>query len=393
MQTCPICGAFTNKPSFLQCDRVPALLNLPCSSFAAAAEIPYGAFQFYRCGQCGFLWNAAFDPALVHYDASYENNQTLSAFFDTHVNETVKDLAEKNDLTGKCVFEVGCGQGDFLRRLVEWPGSCIGGIGFDPAYRGENRISCRIAERPQPGSAHFIAGSFDSETVAFKADAVISRHVLEHVLNPEKFLSELRTALKENGKLFLETRCADWILDNHILWDFFYEQCSLFSAGALVRLVEESGFRVDSVQHRFGGQYLWLVARRTHDRNRDEYSIGSDVCAYQENVKKYLNIFHEKGEMLALWGAGAKGVAFANFFDPKRELFFALVDINPEKQGKFIPCSGHPIIAPKELRRHAVRAVIMLNSNYREEISSQMEKLGIHCDLVDLSSVCCEEEF
>ena len=373
-----------DKPPVLTRNNVPVLLNLPCPDFAAATKIPRGELRFQQCRQCGFLWNAAFDPALTHYDGTYENNQMHSTLFDAYINETVRDLVERNGLAGKCVIEAGCGQGDFLKRLVKWPGSGISGVGFDPAYKGKDGVQRGAVEKPQPGCACFVAGPVAPEAIAFQADAVISRHVIEHIPAPRDFLVGLRSVLSDGGRLFLETPCADWILDNRVMWDFFYEHCSLFTVGSLVRLVEKSGFRIDSIQHRFGGQYLWLAARRMSVPAGDVYDFGFGVRTRQENEEKYLARFLRGGGGFVLWGAGAKGVTFANLVDPTREIFTALVDINPEKQGKFIPCSGHPIIAPEELRKFNFRAVIILNSNYRDEIASQLKELGISCELVDI---------
>src|SRR5262249_62391260 len=59
------------------------------------------------------------------------------------------------------------------------------------------------------------------------------------------------------AKVFFETPCVDWILDNLVVWDFFYEHCSLFTRQALGRALARAGFAVGRIAHAFGGQYLW----------------------------------------------------------------------------------------------------------------------------------------
>jgi hypothetical protein len=70
---------------------------------------------------------------------------------------------------------------------------------------------------------------------------------------------------------------------------------------------------------------------------------------------------------VAIWGAGAKGVTFANLVDPGCEFIDCIVDLNTNKIGNYIPGTGHPIVSYRELRDRGVTDVILMNPNYREE--------------------------
>ena len=85
---------------------------------------------------------------------------------------------------------------------------------------------------------------------------------------------------------------------------------------------------------------------------------------------------------VAVWGAGAKGATFLNMIDPNCELIEFAVDITPEKQGKFIPGTGHPIVSYESLRY--VDVVILMNPNYREECQKLLDDAGIKTRLVDV---------
>src|SRR5205085_12185192 len=86
--------------------------------------------------------------------------------------------------------------------------------------------------------------------------------VIEHVPSPVELVRDIRRALVNSprAKVFLETPCVEWILRNRVIWDFFYEHCSYFTAASLATAVEMAGFKVESVEHIFNGQYLWLEA-------------------------------------------------------------------------------------------------------------------------------------
>ena len=86
---------------------------------------------------------------------------------------------------------------------------------------------------------------------------------------------------------------------------------------------------------------------------------------------------------MALWGAGAKGVTVANLLDPHCVLIDCVVDLNPNKQGHFIPGTGHPIVSPSELLGRGVKNAILMNPNYRQENLKILIAADIGLNLID----------
>jgi len=375
---CPICGTVALTLPFLSHDQAPGLLNMPLADFTAAQAVPLGRLSFNACEKCGFLWNAAFDPQLAEYNDLYENSSSHSLFYNTYFDEIVKDLLEREGLRGKQVVEIGCGQGDFLRRLVNWPGGGVIGYGFDPAYRGP--------ESSENGNPRFFRAKWGGDSPGFKADAVICRHILEHLPSPLDFLNSLGPLLEENGRLFLETPSAEWILAQAAWWDFYHEHCSLFTAASIIRAVEQSGFCLKRLERRFSGQYWWLAAEKEPRCAGAATRFTALEPTWREKIQNLLGAYRTRGELI-IWGAGAKGVTFANALDRERTLFKAVVDENPDKQGKHIPGSAHQIIAPETLPALGVAAIIVLNPIYIEEISSRVKGLGLKAEIVDLASL------
>jgi hypothetical protein len=85
---------------------------------------------------------------------------------------------------------------------------------------------------------------------------------------------------------------------------------------------------------------------------------------------------------VALWGAGAKGVTLANLLDPARERIACVVDLNPSKQGCFVPGTGHPIVGPQKLPDYGVSSAILMNPNYRSENLALLRDVGLDVALV-----------
>ena len=214
---------------------------------------------------------------------------------------------------------------------------------------------------------------------------------------PLEILGAIFAALAERpgARLFLETPCVAWILKHDVVWDFFYEHCSLFTAHSLTTACERAGFTVESADHVFGGQYLWLEATN-HPPSAMSHEPGQiPVLAEQFAAKQAQKLKQWQATIrdltgagrLALWGAAAKGVTFANLVDPDRTYFECLVDINPAKHGGYVAGTGHPIVGPADLADRQISTAVVLNPNYKDEIVAMLRERRLPIDVVDLGAV------
>jgi nucleoside-diphosphate-sugar epimerase/SAM-dependent methyltransferase len=370
---CPICGGATRE--FLRRAAVPAHQNVLLADADAARNVSRGQLVMHQCLSCGFGFNAAFDPALLNYGANYDNSQNCSEAFNHYLDALVRDLMEVHGVRHCRIVEVGCGNGEFLKKLVAHPGSGNRGVGFDPAYCGP------LSDLN--GRACFFRHVYDQRAIDAAADVVICRHVIEHVPAPLELLRAIRQALTGamGARIFLETPSLEWILRHQVLWDFFYEHCSLFTAAALRLAMTRAGFEVVSCRSVFEQQYWWLEGKVAEAGSR--WSPGTDPTAAlalglakQEDQRRrgwqlQLQQWHGAGPVV-LWGAGAKGVTFCNLADPECQRLACVVDVNPAKQGKFVAGTGHRIISPEELTAHRPAAVLVLNPNYLPEIAERL---------------------
>ena len=84
-----------------------------------------------------------------------------------------------------------------------------------------------------------------------------------------------------------------------------------------------------------------------------------------------------------LWGAGAKGAIFLNTFRESAGLDY-IVDINPNKWGSYIPGTGQEVVSPEFLKEYRPDVLLIVNSNYRDEISHQVSAVGIVPELLSI---------
>ena len=385
---CPVCNGVQVTP-FLQRLGVPVHQNLVVQSQEQARAVVRGDLEMAVCGDCGFVFNRLFDLSRLAYGEGYDNTQSCSPYFDAYLDHLASELVSGQGVRDCTVVEVGCGKGHFLEKLVNTPGANIKAYGFDPSYIGSD-VTCE-------GRAHFRRCYYDSSCTDVAADVVICRHVIEHVPAPLDLLRSVRSALEKSpqARVFFETPCVEWILKNRVIWDFFYEHCSLFSVNSITRAFEETGFKVDKVDHIFGGQYLWLEARIGQAPSTSTSAVqttGALASEYGESEASMRSIWrtriqnlHQQGNV-ALWGAGAKGATLANLIDPEGVLIDCVVDLNPNKQGGFIPGCGHRIVAPSALTERGVKNAVLMNPNYRQENEQLLASAGIQTNLIDWSN-------
>jgi hypothetical protein len=383
---CPICG--TQETITFDCrPRVPVLQNRVWRDRSAAWAAPVGKLEMVSCTTCGFAWNRAFDSESLIYDPEYDNDQMESAAYGMHVEAMVRRVLDSVSPDADThLVEVGCGQGAFLRRLA-LTNKFASLTGFDPAYRGEEGAcvaGVTIHRR--------LFGSAALGLLPHSVQLVVSRHTIEHISQPLAFLNTIRATMETipAARLFLETPDFAWILKRFQPQDLFYEHCSIFSPEALCLACSVAGFKILSLEPVFGDQYLWAEAKPVSDaigispksflaRTAESFSAKRDL--FVEDWRRRISALGAN-KAVWIWGAASKGVTFALLIDPAGTRLAGAIDINPNKIGRFMPVTGLPICGPDAVANGDV--VIIMNSNYRNEIAAQIDARNISVGLLTL---------
>jgi len=195
--------------------------------------------------------------------------------------------------------------------------------------------------------------------------------------------------------VFFEVPNLNFVLKDLSIWDVIYEHCSYYSKKSLFYLFRSTGFKVCHLAETFGDQCLCIEAMPNEskagpgidDRNEMEqlfYDIQQFADKYQAKLRSWRHRLREMdrhGKTVAVWGAGSKGVMFLNIPEAREQIRYA-VDINPNKQGKYIPGGGQQIVSPDRLKTYGVNVVIVMNPIYGEEIKGILGHLGLNVELL-----------
>lgn len=356
-------------------ERLPAMQNYVHRTRESALSATAGSLTLAVCRKCGFAWNSHFDPALLTYDDNYDNAVPSPAMGDYYA-EIARYLVERYDPGEGLVVDVGCGDGTFLRALLELAVAARG-LGIDPALEANH----------SEGRLTLVKEVFSPRLVDETPALVVSRHVLEHIPQPVEFL---RLISPTEASCFFEVPDLAWIVEHRTFWDFCYEHCNYFTAASFSRLLERARFGPTRSRNAFGGQYLWLEAAATGEPGDEPGEEEGDELAefllrYAEEessriaaARELLERNRAEGRATVVWGMATKGVMFVLLADPDTSLVDACVDVNPNKQGCYVPLTGHPIQAPETLRSlERPLAVLVMNENYRAEIERACAELDL----------------
>lgn len=219
-----------------------------CSGLERARLFVKEGFSHHRCA-CGMVY---VDPIIrqsvleEHYAAEFSYYQVLRS--DLQVNlDRLKfryglDRVESHASSRGALLDVGCGSGLFLEE-AQARGWEVTGVEF-------NELS--VARLRELGVSA-ITEPFPTASVPVAAyDAVTAWDVLEHILDPARFVRGVRRALKPGGVLLVCVPNIDSLVNRmlHEKSGTFagYAHINFFNARTLSALVEACGLRVSEYE-------------------------------------------------------------------------------------------------------------------------------------------------
>ncbi|QIE56180.1 methyltransferase domain-containing protein [Pikeienuella piscinae] len=352
----------------------------------SARAAPVGDIDLVRCETCAFIWNRAFEPERVVYATGYENALHHSTTFQAFAKDLSRHLIDSYDLVGKHVIEIGCGDGHMLDLLMQ--GGVATATGFDPSMEGRESP---FAARP---GVEIVPEYFDSRQLRRPFDMITCRHVLEHLDTPRSLLETIRDAIGDRDvPVYFEVPNAEWMLESVSIWDVIYEHVGYWSAASIASAFRRAGFKPVSVRSGYAGQFL-MVEMRPDGADTPDSVAGSDrIAALADNFRDATireiadwraRLAGASGKVV-IWGAGSKGVTFANALGPDGGALAAMVDLNERKHGLFAPGVALEIVPPEALIELSPDLVLISNALYRAEISEQVRGMGLSPDFAVLA--------
>jgi SAM-dependent methyltransferase len=265
-------------------------------------------------------------------------------------------------------------------------------LGVEPAANvAEAAVAAGI-----PTVVRFFGTQTADDLVAqgYRADLLIGNNVFAHVPDVNDFVEGLRRVLKPDGVLTLEFPHLARLMEQRQFDTIYHEHFSYISFAAAKSILAAHGLTVFDVEElpTHGGS-LRVFAARTEagrevestvqallQREDDEgltqlqHYLGFDaeVAKVKRDLLSFLIEARESGNSVVGYGAAAKGNTLLNYCGIRTDLLDYVADLSPHKQGKFLPGTHVPIVAPDRIRETRPAYVLILPWNLRAEIMEQL---------------------
>jgi hypothetical protein len=244
-----------------------------------------------------------------------------------------------------------------------------------------------------PQQVRFIQDYYSPAYTEPKVDFIVCRHVMDELEFPLEFLQWFKQTLSANpGGIYLEVPNSLKTFTQALIWNIGYAKRSWFTAYSMTYLLQRAGFKEIQVHKVLDEDYLGVEARANFT-GEPAAALPFDPAieilqnfsaVYSQELQHWKQIqadWQEKQYRVALWGAGMRGINFLSHFAEMSTLAL-VIDINPLRQGKFLPKSGFQVSAPEALRTHPIDILIISNATYAEEIKQQARELGYRGEFV-----------
>jgi hypothetical protein len=118
------------------------------------------------------------------------------------------------------------------------------------------------------------------------------------------------------------------------------------------------------------------------DMSNQAVSEFGQICSRKIDYwLRTIRKFTRDGQRTVIWGSGSKAVAFLTTLKLNEGIEY-VVDINPYRHGKYIPGTGHEIVAPNFLKQYNPHKIIVMNPVYCDEIRQELDSLNVNADLL-----------
>lgn len=361
MKRCIACGAPLWETPLLTLDNMPASAqHMPDA--AGLLKDQGLTLDLCQCMGCGLV---QFDCDPVDY---YRDVIRAGGFSKTMVElrrYQYKNLIQNYHLEGKRFIEVGCGQGEFLKVLTEFPVEAHG-IEHDP----------HLVELARAQGLDVMEGFTETEDTRFPGglyDVFLSFNFLEHQPDPGTMLQAIYRNLEDDAVGLITVPSFEYIMDHNSYFELIRDHIAYYTFETLTPLLERNGFQVEECEVINRDTLSVIVKKRPQMDTENLLDCYVNLRKEMESYMKYLDAWDKK---IAMWGASHQGFTLAATTKLGDKAQY-IIDSAPFKHGKFAPSSHLPIVPPEYFLDHPVDAIIITAPGYTEEIAASIrERFG-----------------
>jgi len=345
------------------------------------------------CEECWLAQTEDFARADELFDKDYAYFSSTSSSWLEHARRYADNMRSRLELTRESfVVEVASNDGYLLKNFVAAGIPCLGieptastaaaaealGIPVLREFFGEG-LARRLADEGK------------------QADLILGNNVYAHVPDINDFTAGLKAALKPGGTITLEFPHLLRLIEQAQFDTIYHEHFSYLTLYTVCRIFAAAGLRVWDVEPlpTHGGSLrifgchaddprqeapavsaMVRVEEAAGLRERDTYrKFQARAEAIKHDLLRFLIEQKRAGKTVVAYGAAAKGSTLLNFSGVRPDLLPFVCDAAASKQGKYLPGSRTPIVAPEMLGERKPDYVLILPWNIADEVRMQQQRI------------------
>lgn len=376
------------KLTLIDLGRSPVANNL-IPNTQSMEEMSYFPLRAKTCENCSLVQLSEELPRETLFRSDYVYHSSYSSSWLEHSRSYVRKMVKflnlsENDL----VVEVASNDGYLLQFFAD---SKVQVLGIEPAAGVANLA---IAKNIPTMIEFFGVTTANKLAKNPKPKLIIGNNVLAHVPNLHDFIEGFSILVADEGIITFEFPHLLNLLKNNQFDTIYHEHYSYLSVTALLPLMARYKLKIINVEKlpTHGGSIRVFIAKNESNwaidrsvqimikeeaqydpRNKKVYeSFQKNVLSIKSNLVNELLRGKESKKRIAAYGAAAKGVTLLNYCGIKSDLIDYVVDLNPNKQGNFLPGCQIPIVGSDILVTNPPDILLILAWNLSNEIKSQL---------------------
>lgn len=385
---CIVCGQELDGQPLMTLDHMPASAqDIP--GMEDLAEDRGISLNLHQCSCCGLV---QFDCEPVPY---YKDVIRSGGFSTTMVELRKRQYRHFIDfchLEGKKLIEAGCGQGEFLSVLSQFPVTACG-IEHRESLVSLGKEKGLNVWKQFAGVGEILTSPDGSTSGPY--DGFLSFNYLEHQPNPVGMLRCIADNLTDDGVGLITVPSLEYILEYDGYYELIRDHIAYYTFDTLRFAADQAGFEVLE-EEMVNRDTLSVIVRKKNNvkenvgrKNPDRLDVSGLLKSrviIDEELKRLVDELESEGKSLGIWGASHQGFTLASTTVIGNFARY-IIDSAPFKQGRFAPASHLPIVAPDHFLTDPVDAILIVAPGYTEEIAkSIVEKFGRNVEILALKS-------
>ncbi|MBU1219451.1 class I SAM-dependent methyltransferase [Myxococcota bacterium] len=349
----------------------------------------YFPLKLFVCDNCWLVQTEDYSAANEIFKDDYAYFSSISQSWLAHAANYCEMITKRLNLDkSSFVIEIASNDGYLLKNFVSSQIPCLGIEPTDSTAQAAEKVGVPVIRE------------FFGESLAKKlliegktADLIAGNNVYAHVPDINDFTAGLKIALKPNGTITLEFPHLMRLLENNQFDTVYHEHYSYLSLFTVNEIFKSCGLRIFDVEElsTHGGS-IRVYGCHAEDARPTKDTVNSileeEFKRGMRNIKTYIEFqpradqikndlawflieLKRNGKSIIAYGAAAKGNTLLNYAGIKPDLLPLVCDAAPSKQGKLLPGSHIPIVAPEKLIEYKPDFVIIMPWNISHEVISQ----------------------